>query len=501
MVSFEDQLLKLASWFDECSQKQQNQILKLLFSKCKPLQIRKVCADLETLLAVDVTACLPPELIDRIFSYLSVTDLCEVAKCNARWRECANSDVLWFYHCQRRGWLHYGTIHDLCQERPFSPNQKSIANTSPTFTFDSIINGAGITGGGSGSDKKSSLQSTCRWKEIYMRAYHLSLNWALGRYKVLPALRRHRETVTCMDAEGILLVSGSRDRTVRVWNIFTSECINVIDAHTGAVTCLKMKNGLIVTGCSDRLLRVFEIGSGKCLKSLEGHTGSVDHVCFQHDFIISASSDRSVRVWSWPDGCCRHVLRGHSDDIQHLDVNREKAVTTSWDTTVRVWDIHSGICLHVLHGHTEGVMCCKFDDKIIVSGGGEGHIKIWDTHVGVCTKTLEGHSDEVYCLDYNSNVIASGSADSTVRLWNYEGICLSVMKEHIGVVRCLRLSENRLVTGGDRKKIVVWDAQDGRLLNVVHRNPSLLHLMWTSDTKIIIASPEAPGSVTIFSYW
>lgn len=34
-MTFEDHLPRLASWFDDCSQEQQNQVLKLLLSKCK----------------------------------------------------------------------------------------------------------------------------------------------------------------------------------------------------------------------------------------------------------------------------------------------------------------------------------------------------------------------------------------------------------------------------------------------------------------------------------
>ena len=43
--------------------------------------------------------------------------------------------------------------------------------------------------------------------------------------------------------------------------------------------------------------------------------------------------------------------------------------------------------------------------------------------------------------------------------------------------------------------------QTGKLLNVVHRNPSLLHVMWISDTRLITASPESPGVITILNYW
>jgi len=38
-------------------------------------------------------------------------------------------------------------------------------------------------------------------------------------------------------------------------------------------------------------------------------------------------------------------------------------------------------------------------------------------------------------------------------------------------------------------------------MNMVHRNPSLLHLMWVGQTKLITASPEKPGTITVISYW
>jgi F-box/WD-40 domain protein 7 len=106
-----------------------------------------------------------------------------------------------------------------------------------------------------------------------------------------------------------------------------------------------------------------------------------------------------------------------------------------------------------------------------------------------------------YCLQYDLSVIASGSADSTVRVWNHQGVCLHVLSEHIGIVRCLHLNGSRMITGGDQKKIVVWNTQSGELCNVVHRQPTLLHVMWVDDTRLITASPDSPGTVTVISYW
>ena len=43
---------------------------------------------------------------------------------------------------------------------------------------------------------------TCRWKDVYIRAHHLELNWAHGRYTVAPVLRGHKEPINAMACDG-----------------------------------------------------------------------------------------------------------------------------------------------------------------------------------------------------------------------------------------------------------------------------------------------------------
>lgn len=69
-----------------------------LFSFCclfQPLQLRLLYNELKPLLAVDFVASLPKELVERIFSYLSVESLCRVALCSKLWRERSNHNPIW----------------------------------------------------------------------------------------------------------------------------------------------------------------------------------------------------------------------------------------------------------------------------------------------------------------------------------------------------------------------------------------------------------------------
>lgn len=166
-----------------------------------------------------------------------------------------------------------------------------------------------------------------------------------------------------------------------------------------------------------------------------------------------------------------------------------------------MWDIAVGICKQLLISHTEVIYCCACVESRVVSGSGDHSIKLWDIESGHMTKTLSGHTQEVLCIQCAPDSIVSGSADSMIRLWNYSGVCLQILGGHIGVVRCLVLSGDLLVSGGDRKRIILWDIKSGEQLHTVHRQPTLLHRMCITDSKIITASPDSPGTISVVSFW
>ncbi|MBN3285336.1 FBXW7 protein, partial [Polyodon spathula] len=446
----------------------------------------------------DFVLILPPEVSEAVLAFLPPRDLLSAACCSRAWRERANTDSLWQPLCAAEGWLDlynnqelFGEPQHSCSTAEFLP---------PTYSAPCLWQFPWLT-------------PTCPWKQVYLRASHLRLNWEGGRYTVVPPLRGHRDRVNCLDCDGRLLVSGSADRTARVWDVRSARCLCVLEGHTDAVTCVSVKAGVVVTGCADGLLRVFQEGSSACLRVLRGHTGgAVEQLCFDGSRVLSAGADWDLRWWSVDDGLCKQVLRGHQDDIQSMVLRGSLAVSSSWDESLRLWDVQGGHCLHRVNSAGVVVLCCQFDGRVLVTGDCDGGVSIYplDRESGELGPALycQGHTSDVitpslplYCLMMDDSVICSGSADSTVRVWSFTGSCLHTLSGHIGVVRCLHLLKGRLLSGGDRKKILVWDVSTGQLLNCVHRNPSLLHAWCVSDTRIVTASPEPPGTLTVLSYW
>jgi WD40 repeat protein len=111
----------------------------------------------------------------------------------------------------------------------------------------------------------------------------------------------------------------------------------------------------VVSGSDDKTVRVWDLASGRCEATLEGHGDRVCSVAVSPDGkrVVSGSGDKTVRVWDLASGRCEATLEGHGDMVCSVAVSPDgkRVVSGSDDKTVRVWDLASGRCEATLEGH------------------------------------------------------------------------------------------------------------------------------------------------------
>ena len=147
--------------------------------------------------------------------------------------------------------------------------------------------------------------------------------------------------------DGIHIVSGSLDKSVRVWDASTGAALQQLNGHTDSVYSVAFSHdGIhIVSGSFDNSVRVWDASTGAALQQLNGHTGSVNSVAFSHDgiYIVSGSSDASVRVWDVSTGAALQQLNGHTEAIRSVAFSHDGCIVSgSSDSSVRVWDVLTG---------------------------------------------------------------------------------------------------------------------------------------------------------------
>lgn len=126
-------------------------------------------------------------------------------------------------------------------------------------------------------------------------------------------------------------------------NEFARECKAILRGHTSTVRCLKMSDHkTAISGSRDTTLRIWDIEKGVCLNVLVGHQASVRCLEIHGDLVVSGSYDTTAKVWSISQGTCLRTLTGHLSQIYAIAFDGNRIATGSLDTSVRIWDPATG---------------------------------------------------------------------------------------------------------------------------------------------------------------
>ena len=275
--------------------------------------------------------------------------------------------------------------------------------------------------------------------------------------------------------DGRRAVSGSFDKTLRVWNLETGTCLRAVEGHTDSVCTVSVTpdGRRAVSGSFDKTLRVWnlETGGGTVLR---GHTDAVRSVSVTPggDRAVSGSQDRTLRVWNLETEEST-VLQGPAEDAYSVTVAPDGrwAVSGNVDNTLRVWDLDTGESA-MLRGHANLVSSVSVtpDLKWAVSGSWDNTLRRWNLETGAST-VFQGHREEVLSVSVtpDGQLAVSGSVDKTLRVWNLETGESTVITGHADRVESVSVTPDgrRALSGSDDKTLRVWDLESGTCLRAV----------------------------------
>ena len=152
--------------------------------------------------------------------------------------------------------------------------------------------------------------------------------------------------------DGKHIVSGSEDKTIRVWNATTGQCVaGPFRGHTGYITSVAYSpdGRHIVSGSQDMAIRIWNATTGQYVVGpFEGHTDYVNSVAYSPDgrHIVSCSQDCTIRIWNATSGqCVTGPFEGHTNLVTSIAYSPDgkQIVSGSQDgmsPLVNVWQVH-----------------------------------------------------------------------------------------------------------------------------------------------------------------
>lgn len=135
------------------------------------------------------------------------------------------------------------------------------------------------------------------------------------------------------------VISGCRHKAVQIWDLENSKMIRTFMGHLKQVYCCQMLENIILSGSADRSIKMWDPRTAACLATFsDSHMGPVMQLQFDSHKLICGGYDKQVRIFDLRTRKLMHSLSGHSKVIFALQYDQQKIITGGADKRILVWN-------------------------------------------------------------------------------------------------------------------------------------------------------------------
>jgi WD40 repeat protein len=275
--------------------------------------------------------------------------------------------------------------------------------------------------------------------------------------------------------DGKRVVTGSADRTARLWDVATGARALTLE-HKDVVYAVAFSpdGTTLATASWDGSARLWDAATGALRHEL-GHAGRVYAVRFSRDGtrLVTPSRDATAKVWDAATGALVTTLAPHPAQVDDVDISPdgERILTACRDGAVRVWarDGRLAAVLPAGHGHVAVAAFSPDGARIVTVGDGSDAAVVWDAATGRELASLV-HPNHVWDARWGPRGrLLTSSADGRARVWDVAaGTTMTVLEGHQGIVYAAAFTPDgtKIVTAGEDGTIRVWEVDVAKVTAV-----------------------------------
>ncbi len=300
--------------------------------------------------------------------------------------------------------------------------------------------------------------------------------WDAGTGEPIRTFSGHTDYVesVAFSPDGTKVLTGSGDKTAKLWDAGTGLVIRTFSGHTSSVTSVAFSpDGTKVLTKSYPDAKLWDAGTGQEIRTFSGHTYVVRSVAFSPDGTkVLTGSYAYAKLWDAGTGQEIRTFSGHTDWVRSVAFSPDgtKVLTGSDDKTAKLWDAGTGEVIRTFSGHTGSVGSVAFspDGTKVLTGGSYDTARLWDAGTGGVIRTFSGDTSEVYSVAFSpdgTKVLTGGSYDKTAKLWDAgTGQVIRTFSGHTSSINSVAFSPDgtKVLTGGDIYTAMLWDVGTGQ---------------------------------------
>jgi WD40 repeat protein len=370
----------------------------------------------------------------------------------------------------------------------------------------------------------------------------------LAAGNVVRTLAGHEGPIAALGfaADGGRLISGSGDRTARVWNVADGQLVSTFSGHTQGVTAVALGTQAF-SAAADGSLKAWNPADGKEEKNFAGHTGAVTGLAVTSNGqqLHSISADKSLRAWNPADGAQIRLTGLPAAGVQlALARDDSRLAAATEDGAVRVLQTADAKELWTAAGHEAAPRALVFsaDGQRLASASAQRAV-VWDAAQGVALeafagaapvqfarltavpgelllicedkslvrhtlrfeRALSGAAQRVVKLAYrpDGNTLYAAAADGSLRGFQGANPQPAFTANHgAGVVDLAVSADGKwLATAGADKLVRVWSAENGSGAPKPQLGPlagPVGRVAFTPDSQRVVGSTAAAPEVQVF---
>nr|XP_006127594.1 autophagy-related protein 16-2 [Pelodiscus sinensis] len=255
-------------------------------------------------------------------------------------------------------------------------------------------------------------------------------NVAGGRLKDMQTLEGANGTITSIefDPSGHQILAASYNKAVHLWHIRDCKSKETLTGHADKVTAAKFRSTRhqAVTGSRDRTVKEWDLCKGACYRTINVFSYCNDVVCCDN-VIMSGHHDKKIRFWDSRGARCTEVIpvEGQVTSL-HISQDQMHLLSCSRDNTLKVIDLKMNNVRQVFQA--DGFKCGSDWTKAIFSpdksyalvGSSNGSLYLWNMESGKLETVLSGeHRASVNAVAwcFSGQYVVSVDQGRKVVLW------------------------------------------------------------------------------------